>query len=107
MNECGVVQIIGSDGRTKDYAAYGCGHCSDTVVMHPKRSRPRLTCRKCSKWLCETKQLCQLDCTPIYEIAADHQEAATKWTKYIPALMAGLTTEAQAQKAGLLPKEIN
>jgi hypothetical protein len=102
MTECGIVEITDSDGKVTRYPAYGCGHCSDTVVMHPQRARPRLTCIKCSRWLCEKKELCQAECTPIYSLADDHMEASDKWTKYVPALMAGLTTKQEAQNAGLI-----
>ena len=101
-NECGMIQMIDHEGNTKTLPVYGCGHCSDTVVMHPGRSRPRLTCTKCKRWLCESKQLCQADCTPIYELAADRLEADAKWSRFVPALMAGLKTEEEARSAGLL-----
>lgn len=101
-NECGMIQITTPDGEVKTVPVYGCGHCSDTVVMNPSRVRARLTCTKCKRWICGQKQLCMADCTPIYELAADHLEADPKWSRFVPALMAGLKTEGEARAAGLL-----
>jgi hypothetical protein len=101
-NDYGVVQITDESGKVTSYPAYGCGHCSDPVVLNPARKRERLTCTDCGKWICEQKELCQVGCTPIYALADDHLEASSRWTKYIPALMAGLKTVDEARGAGLL-----
>lgn len=70
--------------------------------MNPRRTRPRLTCKKCSRWLCEQNELCQVDCTPIYNIAQDYLDGPNKWTRLVPAIMAGMRTVKEAEESGLL-----
>ncbi len=108
MNEIFGIEYSGCDieGKpipgTRTYPAYSCGHCSKTVVMRAERSRPRVTCKKCGRWLCESNELCQTDCTPIYDLARDHSTTDPKWGKYLPGIMAGATTLDEAKELGLL-----
>lgn len=101
-NDCGTIQLSDREGNVKTYPVYGCGHCSDTVVMNARRVRERKTCTSCQRWICDTKELCQVACTPIYKLAEDHLEANPKYSTYLQALMAGHTTVASAKRAGLL-----
>ena len=82
--------------------AYTCGHCTSVVMMRPERTRPRLKCIPCGRWICETNELCQKDCTPVYSLAEDQFQNMGKWGKLVPAIMAGETTEAGAREKGLL-----
>lgn len=108
MNEIFGIEYSGSDRSgaaikgTKTYPAYSCGHCSQTVIMRDDRTRPRTTCQKCNRWLCEQNELCQVDCTPIYDIAKDHSWEDPKWGKLVPAIMAGATTKEEAYTRLLL-----
>lgn len=108
MNQVFAIEYSGCDiqGKpltgTKSYPAYSCGHCSRTVVMRDDRTRPRLVCQKCQRWICETSQLCQDDCTPIYDIAKDHSWDDPKWARLLPGIMAGATTIDEALRRGLL-----
>ncbi len=102
MTEFGTVTVTDGEGKTHVYPCYGCGHCSDTIVVRPDRSRPRVSCTQCGRLICEKKELCRVTCTPIYEMSADKFEKTDKWGKMLPALMAGLTTVKEAQDEGLL-----
>ena len=109
MNEIFSIEYSGCDASgapirgTRSYPAYSCGHCSGTVLINAARTRPRLTCKKCGRWICENSELCQADCTPIYSIAQDHSwNEKTPWTKHLPAIASGVTTLEEAKKLGLL-----
>lgn len=90
------------DGKTHRYATYTCGHCSSVVVMRPDRTRERVRCQTCDKLLCEKNELCRTACTPIHALARDHFEGDPKWTRLVPALMAGATSEEEAIRRGLI-----
>lgn len=88
-NEVYVIETWGTDlegnhieGK-REYPCYSCGHCSNPVIMHPGRERPRKTCLSCFRWICEQHEACMKDCIPIYELSDDHFEANEKWTKLI------------------------
>ena len=108
MNQIFGIEYSGSDREgkpisgTRTYPAYSCGHCSKTVIMREERTRPRLTCKKCGRWLCESNELCLSDCTPIYDIARDHAWDDPRWGKLVPGIMAGATTLDEAREKGLL-----
>ena len=60
-----------------------CAHCNATVLLNPKRTRPRGWCRKCSAYVCDNA-VCSTTCTPIgrlIDIAVRHPDA--------PALLRG------------------
>ena len=89
--------------RTRILPTYTCGHCTNVVVMRPDRTRPRNFCHSCSKWICETKELCNLQCTPLYSLAEDHFEGGGRHATLVHAIMGGAETLAEAQEKGLLP----
>jgi hypothetical protein len=87
----------------KRYPAYSCGHCSATVIMRPDRTRDRLICNKCGRWLCEKNELCRHDCTPLYALVEDKAwNDENKWTRLLPSIMNGQTTVDGARASGLL-----
>ncbi len=109
MNEIFEIEYTGCDAQgnpingTQRYPAYSCGHCSNTVVINPRRSRPRVTCKKCGRWICESSELCQVDCTPIYALAQDHAwNEENQWTRLVPAIMSGAQSMDEALKKGLI-----
>ncbi len=81
---------------------YTCGHCTDVVQMNPQRVRERTRCKKCMRLICERKQLCQMDCTPMYAMSQDRFEGAGKHSRLVPAIMAGCSTESEAAQLGLI-----
>jgi len=88
---------------TKRYPAYSCGHCSATVIMRPDRTRDRIACTKCGRWICEKNGLCRTDCTPLYSLVEDRAwNEDNKWTRLLPAIMGGATSEEDAVSQGLL-----
>lgn len=91
-----------ADGKTHHYPTYTCGHCSSVVVMRADRTRERVRCSSCDKLICEKSELCRQACTPIHALARDHFEGDPKWTRLVPALMAGATTEEEAIRRGLI-----
>lgn len=108
MNQIFAIEYAGCDmtgmpiAGTRSYPAYSCGHCSRTVVLNDQRTRMRTTCTKCGRWLCEQSELCQDDCTPIYDIARDHSWDDPKWARLLPGIMGGATTKEEAVSAGLI-----
>jgi len=98
----GVLEFTNAFGKQETLPTYCCGHCSDVVVMRPDRIRERKHCTHCGKLICEKKELCQIDCTPIHSLAKDHFEGAGKWGKYVPALMAGCSTVDEGVAKGLI-----
>ena len=109
MNQIFEIEYMGADAEGKSisgvrkYPAYSCGHCSGTVVLNAQRQRPRVTCKKCGRWICEQSELCNSDCTPIYSIVQDHAWSEdNQWTKLLPAIASGASTFAEAKKLGLL-----
>lgn len=101
MNEIFEIEYMGD--KFKRVPAYSCGHCSATVILNPDRTRDRLTCKKCGRWLCEQNELCRTDCTPIYDLAKDHSWMdGSSWSRLVPAIMGGAHTVEDAVKKGLL-----
>lgn len=82
----------------RTYPVYACGHCSAQVILNPERSRPRVRCMKCMRYLCEQSELCHADCTPLYGMVKDKMENVGRWAQHVPALMRGITTLDEAQK---------
>lgn len=111
MNEVYEIFLEGCDleGRpimgSMSYPAYTCGHCSNVILLREDRTRPRKTCLRCGRWICEKSQICSMHCTPIHALAKDHFEGAGEFGKYIPAIMAGVSTVAEAEARGLVNKE--
>ncbi len=99
-----VIRELADSGQTvtRRVPTYTCGHCSTPVVMRPDRIRERKRCSVCRRLICETNELCSMDCTPIHSLARDHFEADPRWTRLAPAILAGCTTEKEAREKGLL-----
>ncbi len=109
MNQIFEIEYSGCDAQgnkiqgTQKYPAYSCGHCSSTVVINPRRSRPRTTCNKCGRWICENSELCHSDCTPLYALAQNHAwNEQNKWTRLVPGIMGGVESMYEARKLGLI-----
>lgn len=102
MNEVYFLEISDMVEGKKTFPAYTCGHCSNVIMINPKRSERR-TCLSCGRWLCGTNELCNAGCTPIHSMANDHFEGAGDYGKFIPALMQGVTTLEEGGKKGLIP----
>lgn len=79
-------------GRKKDIPCYTCAHCSKVVMLDPLRARPRLNCSKCRRLICETSELCRIDCTPIHKLADDGFMDMGKYGTLLPAILGGETT---------------
>jgi ribosomal protein S27E len=91
------------NGVMSRYPAYSCGHCTATVILNPERARERVTCKKCGRWLCETNELCRVDCTPIYDLAKDKAWMdGSKWNKLVTPIMGGARSINEAHELGLL-----
>jgi DNA-directed RNA polymerase subunit RPC12/RpoP len=107
LDQMGEVVMWGSDLDGKPimgsvrYPTYTCGHCSKVVVMRADRTRERVRCKTCGRLLCESNELCKMECTPIHELARDRFEADEKWTRLVQPLMAGVQTEEEAIRRGL------
>ena len=102
MNETFAI-TVNEFGKARELPAYACGHCSKTVLINPLRVRPRVACSKCGRWICESNQLCATDCTPIYDLANDRTwTVPSKWSKLVPAIMAGETNLQVAESKGLI-----
>jgi len=81
--------------------SYTCAHCSDVVLMRPERTRQRTRCMKCMGYICEKKELCRVECTPIHKLARDHFEGPR--ARLVPAIMSGATTLEEAERIILGP----
>lgn len=92
------------EGGMQEVPTYTCAHCNAVVLMNPQRRRERRRCMKCLGTLCEKNLICIQDCTPLREIAKDHFEgdAARRWGKFVPAIMAGCTSPDEAEEKGLI-----
>lgn len=100
----GLLQTWDQNGGMQELPTYTCAHCSSVVLMNPNRKRERKRCLKCFGTLCEKNLICIQDCTPLPELARDHFEgdAAKRWGKLVPAIMAGCTSVDEAEKKGLI-----
>lgn len=99
LDDDGVVIDLGT---LKVIPTYTCGHCSDVIRMRPERTRDRVRCKSCMRLICEKKQICRVDCTPLYAMSLDHFEDAGKFGRLVPAIMAGCETEDEARERGLI-----
>lgn len=50
-------------GQKFEAAAMTCCHCQATVILNPRRSRPRNRCAKCNAYVCDSPG-CNRECTP-------------------------------------------
>lgn len=82
-DQVGMLYIDDIDGK-RQYPTYTCAHCNVVVIMRPNRARPRTTCLKCMRWICESTKECSTICTPVDELANDMFEAAPKWQPFRP-----------------------
>jgi hypothetical protein len=105
-NDFGEITIweTGENGepRMRKRFTYACGHCSNQVLMHDQRERPRLHCVSCDRWLCEQSELCHTQCTPLYTMARDGFEGMGSSGRLVPALMQGVTTLDEAERLNLV-----
>lgn len=81
---------------------YTCGHCSNIIALREDRFRERTRCLSCGRLICEKSEICNTHCTPIHRLASDGFEGKGEWAKYVPAIMAGVTTKEEAQEKGLV-----
>jgi len=101
FGEITIQEMTDSGVRTVRKMTYTCGHCSAVVVMNDGRTRERRHCLSCDSLICETNELCQVDCTPLHAMAKDHFEGAGKWGRLVPAIMQGAGTVEEARKLGI------
>lgn len=71
----------------RTYPFYSCGHCSTPIAFHPYRTRPRVHCFSCDRYLCEKNHGCMKGCTPIHALARDQWMADDKWLEHLPEIM--------------------
>lgn len=102
LNQFGELTIQELGGRTQTFPTYTCGHCSDVVVMREDRIRERLSCLSCGRWLCEKKQICLAQCTPIHALADAHFENMGSHGRLVDAIMAGVSTVDEGIEKGLV-----
>lgn len=102
LNDLGELTTMDGDGRTITYPTYTCGHCSNVVIMRTDRLRERTKCFSCQKWLCESKELCRVQCTPIHALADDHFETSGVHGNLVAAIMGGAETLAEGYARGLI-----
>lgn len=103
FNQFGELSIYDPEtGKTELRATFTCGHCSNITVMHPQRIRPRETCFSCGRWICEDKEICHAQCTPLNALAEDHFEGMGRHGVLVRAIMSGATTVQEAQEKGLI-----
>lgn len=87
---------------TKSYPAYTCGHCSNIVVMNSLRERPRNMCFHCMKYICESRPICNEQCTPLSALADDHFSDKSSHSRLVNGIMAGANSSEEAVKNGLI-----
>ena len=98
----GELSVMDPFGKPNILPTYCCGHCSDVVVMRPDRVRARRHCHSCGKMICERKQICNIACTPIHELARDHFEGSGSHGKLAKAILSGCETVEQGHQQGLI-----
>lgn len=86
------------------YPTYTCGHCSNVVVMRADRERPRNLCLSCMKWICEGKEICNAQCTPLKALADDGFDDTSSHSRLVRGIMAGAQTVDEAAEMGLIEK---
>lgn len=84
------------------YPCYTCGHCSRVICLRPERTRDRLKCDKCNRYICEKSQLCRMGCTPLRDIAKDRVALNDERYPYLNAILAGVTDKDEAQRRQLI-----
>lgn len=87
---------------TVRYPAYTCGHCTAIVVMRGDRSRPRNLCLHCMRYICESKPICNTQCTPLYALADGGFEDKSSHSTLVHAIMSGAESTEEAHEKGLL-----
>lgn len=106
MQELGEIHESGFDANGHFFQRvipfYSCGHCSKTIALDYRRTRERITCKGCSRWICEKSEICRKHCTPLYSLAKDHFENAGRHGALVPAIMSGETSLEGAAKKGLI-----
>lgn len=100
-DELGTLTIADQDG-TRVHHFYTCAHCSNSIIIEPTRSRPRVKCSRCNRVICEKKQICRAACTPLNELADDGFESPAKWQKYVNAIMHGVDNVDDGRRNGLI-----
>ncbi len=93
---------ISQGGNIQYLPAYTCGHCSNVIILRPDRKRERKNCLSCGRLICEMSEICNVGCTPLYAMARDHFEGTGEFGKYVPAIMAGVSSVKEATEKGLL-----
>lgn len=101
-NDFGELHITSPEGKVEVKPTYCCGHCTGIVVMNPNRTRERVKCYSCQKFLCERNPICMDTCTPMHAMAKDHFEGAGKFGERVNAIMAGCTTVEEGVSKGLI-----
>lgn len=102
LNTFSELHFTDESGRTRVLPTWTCGHCSNVTVMHPGRLRPRNLCLHCSKWICEEKQICNEQCTPLSALADGHFEDKSSHSRLVNAIMSGAESSEEAQEKGLI-----
>lgn len=103
LNLFGEVSVTNMEtGATTCYPAYTCGHCSNVVVMNSHRERPRNYCYHCSRYICESKPICNEQCTPLSRLADDHFTDKSSHSRLVNGIMAGANSSAEALQKGLI-----
>lgn len=102
LEEAGELTVMDPWGRGETLPTYTCGHCSMVIVLRPDRVRERKRCFSCFRTICEKSEICNAACTPLHAMARDHFEGAGIWAKFVPAIMAGATTLAEAEGKGVI-----
>lgn len=62
-------------GQLSEVGFVSCSHCGITVVLNPKRTRPRGYCAKCDHYICDNPG-CHLECRPIKKVFDELQAKA-------------------------------
>lgn len=97
---------VEEDGKMvmREIPCYTCGHCTSVIGLRPDRMRDRRRCKSCGKLLCEKNEICNKDdeCIPLHSLVKDRWEAKGKWTRWLPAIMAGFTSSDEAERSGLV-----
>lgn len=84
------------------YPNYTCGHCSRVIYLRPDRTRDRVKCPSCGKYICEKNELCRSGCTPLRDIAKDHVRLDDERYPMLPAILAGATSLDEARRRNLI-----
>lgn len=102
IEPAGELTVMDPWGNGETLPTYTCGHCSKVIVLRPDRVRERKRCFSCFRTICEKSEICNAACTPLHAMARDHFEGAGIWAKFVPAIMAGAATLADAERKGVI-----